>query len=360
MSRSQRTLLLVLVFFAAVVALIVVRQVGTAVHPHPAAARMREAALLADRWFGVVEKKKASMGIISPDASGLWHGGMLGEEFSDITTTLGSLEAKRVSLNPDFAALMVRLMDEAGVDSGSTVGVMLSGSFPTLGISTLAALQTVGAKALVVSSLGASMYGANQPWATWIDMEQWLRGEAGLKYRSVLVTMGGEGDAGGGLPEEGLEVLRAAARQRGVRLSVPSTLLEAIRTRAEMLQANAIDLLINIGGNQASLGGCVHGSTIPNGYHRTLTSCEDADRGVLVRMAERGIPVIHLLNIRDLAARYGMPLVLSEASEASESTYLIQRKDPIVVGAGLVVVLGLIGVLGLPRLRRDQQVEGRQ
>jgi poly-gamma-glutamate system protein len=355
MSCARRTSFLVVALLVSVLVLLAVREYGTTVDPHPDAPRMHEAALLADRWFTLIEKKKAAAGIISPDGSGVRHGGMLGQEFSEITTTLGSLEAKEVALNPDFAALMVRLLDEAGVDSSSTVGVMLSGSFPTLGISTLAALQTVGAKALVLSSLGASMYGANQPGATWIDMEQWLQEGGGLNYRSVLVTMGGEGDAGGGLPEEGLAVLRSAAQRSRVPLYVPSTLQDAIRKRTEMLQANKIDLLINIGGNQASLGGCVHGATIPNGYHDALSACNDPGRGVVVRMAERGIPVIHVLNIRDLAVRYGVQMMTPDSPDSVAGVYRTAATKRTIVSAGLVTILGMLAAF---RMRRSEKKEG--
>ena len=41
--------------------------------------------------------------------------GMIGDEYTPITTSLGSEEAKRTTANPDMAALLVQMLTEAGV-----------------------------------------------------------------------------------------------------------------------------------------------------------------------------------------------------------------------------------------------------
>lgn len=273
------------------------------------AAEMRLAEVRADRWFSIIEGCKAREGMQSDEVPPFPHSGMLGVEWSEFTTTLGSFEAKRSAANPRFAALIVRWLHEAGVDSSSTVGVVLSGSFPTLAVAALAAVQTLGARALVISSLGASSFGANQPGATWLDMEAWLAGEGGLRYRSVLVTFGGEGDSGGGLSDEGVKLLRDAAARHGVAPAVFPTLEDAVRAKDEMLAAAHVDVVVNIGGNQTSLGTCRHASTLPTGLVRRSLHCTDPGRGLIERCSARGLPVVHLLNVRSLASRYGLPLV---------------------------------------------------
>ncbi len=67
--------------------------------------------------------------------------GLIGLETSPITTTLGNLEAKRTTTNPDFAALLVRLLAEAGVKRGETIAVGASGSFPALIVAALSAAK---------------------------------------------------------------------------------------------------------------------------------------------------------------------------------------------------------------------------
>ena len=174
MRRLNRNHRLALFALASVLALLCARRYAVDERERADAANMRQAEDLAARWFAVVADGKARNHVPAEVSSAIPHAGILGTEWSEITTTLGSLEAKRTAANPRFAALMVRLLHDAGVDSTKTVGVMLSGSFPSLGVCTLAALQTIGAQAVVVTSLGASSYGANQPGATWLDMEEWL------------------------------------------------------------------------------------------------------------------------------------------------------------------------------------------
>ena len=44
--------------------------------------------------------------------------GLIGDYLTPVTTTLGNLEAKRTSVNPNAAALVVHLLFEAGSDQG--------------------------------------------------------------------------------------------------------------------------------------------------------------------------------------------------------------------------------------------------
>jgi len=299
----------------------------------PDAGSMRLAARQAAEWFDVIGAAKEKRGIVSDARTDIRYGAMLGCDWSSFTTTLGSLEAKEIAANPDFAALVVRWLDEAGIDSTDRVGVTLSGSFPSLAISVFAALHTLGIEAVVVSSLGASCYGANQPGATWLDIESWLAEDGIFDFRSALVTMGAEGDAGGGLSEEGIEEIRLAAKRNGVELYVPRSLEESIAAKMSLFEKNDIGLVINIGGNQASLGACPHSTTIPNGYHRSIDACRHEDRGIIFRLAEKGIPYIHILGIKDLAQEY----CISVDSGARPGNCLYNK-----MSANKIAVLGVL------------------
>jgi poly-gamma-glutamate system protein len=280
---------------------------------------MDEAVALTVRMFGVIEQFKKENNIVADAHSNVPFNFMIGDEWSEITTTLGSLEAKETSTNPDFSALIVRLLHEAEVTSGDKVGVILSGSFPSLAISALAALQTMDIEPVVMSSLGASTYGANQPGATWIDMETTLK-RNGLKFNSAIVSAGAGNDAGHGLSPEGLSIINNAAYRNKVDLYVPATLHESIVKRAEIFREANISLLINIGGNETALGNCPHSLEIPNGLHYEMTLCNDRDRGVISLLSESGIPFINMLDIKDLASRYG--ITVSPGTKYSESTNL--------------------------------------
>jgi len=318
------------------------------------AAMMQRAEALAARWFSIIEARKDSAGIEREVPRTVPFAGMIGVERSPFTTTLGSLDAKRTAANPRFAALLVRWLHEAGVDSTSTVGILLSGSFPSLGVAALAAAQTIGAHAVIISSLGASSFGANQPGATWIDIESWLAREGGLQYRSAMVTMGAEGDSGGGLPEEGIALLRGAAARNGVALGVFPSFEQSVRAKEELLMSAPIDLLVNIGGNQTSLGTCRHSSSLPTGLVRRRLYCSDTGRGLIERCTSRGLPVIHLLNIKALASRYGLPLLPSvEESTGVDAVFYATtiHRAPL-----LLILFALAGLLALwlpPRSRKD-------
>ncbi len=336
---------------AAVVVLVFIEGLGTTDREHPDAAVMKGAAVRSRRYAELLEGEMNRRGTENffPDVP---HGELLGPEYSPLTTTLGSLEAKRLSLDPFFASLLVRMIRESGADTGRPVGVALSGSFPGLGISVLAALDELGQRGVLVSSLGASMYGANREDLTWADMEHILGDQADVPFRSVFVTRGGEEDAGVGMAMEGIDAIEKSVRRTGRSLVVPSSLQEAIAIRHDVFRRESIGLLINIGGNQAMLGGCAHASSLPTGLWSDQVTCEHEDRGVMVRVNEEGIPVIHLLNLRGLSERYGLQAV-------PPRVYAVRTRSIPLVLAGLAVVfLTIVIAVRSPRaasrlLRQD-------
>ena len=285
------------------------------------AEQMYEARDLATKWLTIIDLQKQSRGIVGGLESTIQFKNLLGEEYTPVTTTLGSPEAKELSTNPDFSALVVRLLQEAGVDSTKRVGVTISGSFPALSISTLAALQTLKIDAVIFSSLGASSYGANQPGALWIDYEQWLRDSGELRFQSRLVTYGGENDNGSAIYPEGVEMMNSSLKEFPNLLYVPSSLEESVVSKALILNNEKISLLINIGGNQASLGGCGHSRQIPPGLNYHLPDCDHSNRGLILELNAQGIPTIQLLNIRELAIEYGIKSPYDENFNTSEHLY---------------------------------------
>ena len=73
----------------------------------------------------------------NPEDTG--HTGLIGPEWSDLTTTLGDPEAKRTTINPNFAGLIAELLIQAGVKQGDTIAIGSSASFPALLIASLSA-----------------------------------------------------------------------------------------------------------------------------------------------------------------------------------------------------------------------------
>ncbi len=94
--------------------------------------------------------------------------GLIGLKNSSLTTSLGQLEAKRTTTNPDFAGLIVYLLQQAGVKEKDVVAIGASSSFPALIIGSLAAAKALRIMPLYIVSLGASQWGANDPDFTWL------------------------------------------------------------------------------------------------------------------------------------------------------------------------------------------------
>jgi poly-gamma-glutamate system protein len=291
---------------------------------------MKEASNLAQQWFDIIKEVKDKKQIVSDAHSNVPNSALIGDDWSEITTTLGSLEAKETSTNPDFAALVVRWLHEATIKQGDKVGVVLSGSFPSISISVMAALQTMKIDAVVTSSLGASTFGANQEAATWIDMEHWLELYGGLSFHSELVSMGAGQDNGNGLTENGKSLLRLAAERNHIELYEPANIIESIEKKKTIFIDNEISLLINIGGNMTSLGACSHSLSIPNGLNYTMTACQDEDRGVIVSLNELGIPFIQFLNIKELAGKYGIEISPGNHYEESTNLYTTSESNKLI------------------------------
>lgn len=295
-----------------------------------------QAVKLTSDWFQLINQLKIEKGITNHDFDVLKYCGLMGIEYSTITTTLGSLEAKQTAINPFFSALILEYFESQNINQNSIVGLNISGSFPSLAIAALAATQTIGAKTILISSLGSSMYGANDPVCTWLDMEKYLNKYGNLETSSILVSPGGGNDIGLGLIDGGIEDIHLAADRNGVVLFMAKSLEESITKRLEIFKENKIDVLINIGGNHPAMGNCIHSLSIPNGMSLKLNSCNDDGRSLLFRISEMGIPIIHLLNLKELALRNGLQLTPSVAFGINRIDNSEMSKSKLVIASILI------------------------
>jgi poly-gamma-glutamate system protein len=237
--------------------------------------------------------------------------GLIGMEQSEITTSAGRLEAKRTTTNPAFAGLVVSLLHEAGVRKGDVVAVGASSSFPALVIATLAAAEASGVEPLVISSLGASEWGGNIPRFSWLDMEDCLRRAGLIGFVPIARAVGGEEDVGRDMAAEGRDLLSARIRAETVLFLEEPDLQRNVERRLALYRTAAgdrsIKAFINIGGSWANLGTDPEILKVEPGLARRVTVPPVSRRGVLQAMAAAGVPVIHLLNVRGLCERYGLP-----------------------------------------------------
>ncbi len=286
--------------------------------------------------------------------------GLIGYKDSPITTTTGDLLAKQMTVNPNWAALVVELLREAGVRKGDYVAIHMTGSFPALNTAILMAVEAYGAVPVWVSSAGSSSWGANVPDFTWPDMERTLRERGLIKGGSLLMSLGGNNDVGAGLPEEGRRMLQDAIRRNGYRLLKVLPLQRSVDTKYSELKEAAkgrIRAFINVGGGVASLGSHEVGELLKPGINwpRTYTDLSLSDypvEGLVAKFLKEGVPVIHLLHIRSLAKRYGLPLVVAAMPEVGEGRlffeerYVLWVQALLLVGYLAVVFLVVNGYLG--------------
>ena len=249
---------------------------------------------------------------VSPDAAtDPNRTGLVGVETSPISTTLGNLEAKRTTTNPNFAGLVVRLLNEARVKEGEAIAVGGSSSFPGLLLAVLSAAKAMDVDALLICSLGASQWGANDPRFTWLDMFACIAGGIEAGGRIIALSVGGEGDVGQDMSEEGRRFLIGEARKSGLPLieepNLPRNVERRLRFYEEGAGGKRIAAFVNVGGSWANMGTDASVLVLKPGSTKVRDIPPPDRRGMIQEMARRGVPVIHLLNIKGLAARYGLP-----------------------------------------------------
>jgi poly-gamma-glutamate system protein len=236
---------------------------------------------------------------------------LIGQDLTPITTDRGDIDAKLASTNPNFAAVVVELLKQAGVKERDHVAVAMTGSFPAINIAVLSALETLNLMPIVITSVGASNWGANDPQFTWLDMERVLNDQKIFHVRSVAASIGGGGDVGRGLSPEGREMIAQAIKRNGVEFINEEHVEQSIERRLKVYERHSkgrtIKAYITIGGGIASLGTIVNGEIIPSGLSKELPVKNYPVRGAIIEMAKRGVPVIHLYNIRQMWTDYELP-----------------------------------------------------
>ena len=187
----------------------------------------------------------------------------------------------------------------------------LTGSFPALNLSVLAAVHAMHLHAVVISSLGSSSWGANQPEMTWADMEKVLLDKGMISAGSTAMTMGGGGDWGGGLSVDGKEILFKKIRKSNAKFLNAKSLPQAIGMKLTTYgNLDRYKCFINVGGGQAALGRGPGGRLLPTGFLKQFPKDGPFESGevdgLVFYFLRQEIPVIHLLEIHHIAKVWGI------------------------------------------------------
>jgi poly-gamma-glutamate system protein len=237
--------------------------------------------------------------------------GLIGLEYSPITTSIGSLEAKRTTTNPNFAALVVFLLRNAGAKKGDAIAVGASSSFPAVIVAVLSAAKAMGLRAVVISSLGASQWGANDPRFHWLDIQDCLSRAGVFNTAPIALSLGGDKDRGEDMSPEGRSLLMERIRKSGIFFIDEPDLRRNVETRMSLFEAKAgegkIKAFVNVGGSWPNMGEDSEVLKLKPGLIKIKEFPADERRGILYEMALRKVPVVHLLYIKGLVERYGFP-----------------------------------------------------
>ena len=328
-----------------------------------AAARLTRLAMQA-----IKEEKQKRGIIIDPDADPA-ESGMIGAALTPITSNTGYLNAKRTSINPNFAAVFVELLGEANIKPGGTVAVGFSGSFPALNVAALAALHEMKLKPIIIASVAASEWGANHVDYTWLDMEKTLLDKRLFDNRSVAASRGGIDDRGFGMSKRGRAFLDEAISRAGISNIESRSVKNAIDQRMDIYDEHAgknpIRAYINIGGGSASVGTHVGKKQLEPGLNVTRPRGAKLVDSVMLRFLERDVPVIHITGIVSMARAYDLavePLYMPRVGEGS--VYTKAEYNRWLTATGIVAILAVMFAfirwdVGLRLLRQSNKPRGR-
>lgn len=279
--------------------------------------------------------------------------GLIGPEYTDFTTTLGNLEAKRTSTNPAFAAVLTRYFLELGLQKGDVIAVGASGSFPAMTLATLCAASSLELKPLIIYSLGASMYGAGAWNFTLLEMLEHWRRQGRLPYTVLAVSLGGDDDQAGGLI---FEEARAGFVRKAQTCGLPFInepnlhASEQARMTLYTQAAEGLDIrcFVNVGGASVNMGNRGFAARLTNGLIRPEAVRDMAAEasGVAAAFLRQGVPVVHLLDMRHLALKNGLPLDPKPLPPVGEgNVYIVSGRTGLraaLLGLGLCVGLALL------------------
>ena len=281
------------------------------------------------------------------------NSGMVGFAASSTTTNTGSLEAKRTTANPNWAAVVVDLLIRAGAERGDLVAVGVSGSFPALNLAAFAAIETLDLEAISVASAGASSWGANIPGLSWLDMERVLLQADLISRGSVAASLGGTRDRAIGMSGSGRRRLREAIERNGLVFIETKDEIESIDRRMEIYAEHAggrrIAAYINAGGSLVSMGPkSVKRIYKPGLILKPHPRALQID-SVIMRFLSDGVPVINLSKVLPLAEQYGLPIEPTDMRPVGEGGVFqkYEYSRPLLVGLLIFLLATLYGLLKL-------------
>ena len=289
---------------------------------------------------------------------------LVGSAFSLITTDEGDLDSKLTTLDPNFSAVIVDLFFRLKLNQGDTVALLITGSMPGANIAVLTACKSMGIYPLIISSLGASQWGANQVDFTWLDMENIIYDRGLIDARSISSSIGGRNDMGRLLSPAGRKIITDNIESHKVPIIKEGSLSKNIDSRIDLFSSiqklDKYDAFINIGGGVASLGTSFNLKLLRPGIVKSenLNSIKRPGgiEGVLVKFSRESVPILHILNIRPLVESYKMPFApIPVPAIGVGSLYAEEKYNLIVTTICLIIASGCVIGVGMNSKKKIKQ-----
>lgn len=301
------------------------------------------AAKLARDAMKFIKEERVRRGIpIDPEIDPT-ESGMIGSLISSITSNNGHLPSKQTSVNPNFAAVVVHLLKQSGVEAGDVVAVGVSGSFPAINIAVYAALETLKVKPIVISSAASSQWGSNIPEFSWLDMENHLFRGRIFSFRSVAASLGGIEDRGLGMSNRGRRILMETIERNQLPFLAVEDYFQSVELRMatylEQAGSSPLRVYVNVGGGTSSVGKKEGKLSFRSGLNRPLPFEAHPLDSIMSRFVEQKIPVIHLVRFNRLADRYGLPRQPSRLPAVGEGIIFVRKEYSRLFATGVLAAL---------------------
>jgi poly-gamma-glutamate system protein len=144
-----------------------------------------------------------------------------------------------------------------------------------------------------------------------LDIYELLLREGICRSAPAAVSLGGEQDIASELEAGVREQLIRRIRRSGIAFiheaDPQQNVARRMRLYREGSSSGRIAAFINIGGSHANTGTSELALALKPGLNTRIEIPAKPDRGVLFEMAANGVPCIHLLFIKGLTTRYGLP-----------------------------------------------------
>lgn len=254
--------------------------------------------------------------------------GMIGAEYTAITTTIGNLDSKITSLDPNFAAVYIKMFSELSLDKGDEVVINISGSFPMLDISCIMAAEEYGLKPYLMASVGASSFGATNPAFTIFDMLQYLYQQELISTKINVVSLGGSNDIGENFGEfndyNDRNLIIDRINKSGITFLYEKDFDTNIEKRLQLIKETHknVKLFINIGGNSVGIGINENAFYKSNGIiyankYKNFNSSKSGE-GLIGKFLKSGVNAIQMLNLKNIASNYGLEYGFNKLPEVGQ------------------------------------------